>query len=128
VPACGFSLGLERILLIMEDRGLFPERIHGQPEVLVTQFSEETLQQSLVTARSLRDRGLRVDVYPEAGKYGKQFKYAEQRGIRFVILVSPNEIERGVVAVKDLQTGEQHEFSLSDASGWLETMLRGPGA
>ncbi len=125
VPACGFSLGLERILLIMEERGLFPDRLQGQAEVLVTQFSEETVSQSLATARLMRGQGLRADVYPETGKYGKQFKYADQRGIRFVLLVSPNEIERGVVVVKDLQTGTQREFSPADAANWLKANLRG---
>jgi histidyl-tRNA synthetase len=125
VPACGFSLGLERILLIMEERGLFPDRIQGQAEVLVTQFNDETIPESLATARLMRDQGLRVDVYPETGKYGKQFKYADQRGIRFVLLVGPNEIERGVVAVKDLQTGTQQDFAPADAAKWLSTNLRG---
>jgi len=125
VPACGFSLGLERILLIMEERGLFPDRIQGQAEVLVTQFNDETITESLATARLMRDQGLRVDVYPETGKYGKQFKYADQRGIRFALLVSPNEIERGVIAVKDLQSGTQEDYSPADAAKWLIETLRG---
>ena len=110
VPACGFSLGLERIILIMEQRGLFPERISGQPEVLVTQFSEETIGATLKLAQTLRNGGLRVDLYPSPGKYGKQFKYADQRKIRFAVLLSTHEIESGVVLVKDLVTGQQEEM------------------
>src|SRR5690606_3796001 len=82
IPACGFSLGLERIILIMEERGMFPERLSTQPQVLVTLFDDSTVAASLALARRLRAAGLRVDVYPDNDRYGKQFKYAEERGIR----------------------------------------------
>ncbi len=63
LPACGFSLGLERILLVMEERGLFPARLAGQPQVLVTQFDANTVGASLQLASRLRQGGLRVDLY-----------------------------------------------------------------
>ncbi len=107
IPACGFSLGLERIILIMEEQGMFPERLSGQPQVLVTQFDESTAIASLALAHRLRRDGLRVDLYPDLDRYGKQFKYADERGIRYALLVSPRELEAGVVAIKDLVTGEQ---------------------
>ncbi len=109
IPACGFSLGLERILLIMEERGLFPARLAGEPQVLVTQFDESSRPQSLALARELRRAGLRTDLYPDLDRYGKQFKYGEERRIRFALLVSPREIEAGIVIVKDLVSGEQVE-------------------
>jgi histidyl-tRNA synthetase len=127
VPACGFSLGLERIILIMEKRGLFPERITGQPEVMVTQFSGETVDASLKLARTLRDAGLRVDLYPAPGKYGKQFKYADQRQIRYVVLLGPGEIESGVVGVKDLQTGAQEQVSPEEIVAFLQGKLTTDG-
>ena len=64
IPACGFSLGLERIILIMEERGMFPERLTTQPQVLVTMFDDSTVAASLALARRLRVAGLRVDLYP----------------------------------------------------------------
>jgi histidyl-tRNA synthetase len=120
IPACGFSLGLERVLLILEQRNLFPARLAGQPEVLVTQFSEETISESLAMARLLRAAGLRVDVYPEPGKYGKQFKYADFRGVRYALLLSPHEIGQGTVSVKDLKTGLQEEVPSEGIVEWLE--------
>jgi histidyl-tRNA synthetase len=107
IPACGFSLGLERILLIMEERGMFPARLAGQPQVLVTQYDDATANASFRLATTLRAAGLRVDLYPDQDRYGKQFKYAEERSIRYVALVSPREVEAGVVAVKDIVSGEQ---------------------
>jgi histidyl-tRNA synthetase len=123
VPACGFSLGLERIILTMEERGLFPEQIAGQAQVIVTQFSDETVSESRRLARTLRDGGLRVDLYPETGKYGKQFKYADQRGIRYAALLSPHEIAAGVVSMKDLQTGVQEELTPDQLVSWLRARL-----
>ncbi|MEJ2079104.1 MAG: histidine--tRNA ligase [Acidobacteriota bacterium] len=119
VPASGISLGLERILLILDERGLFPERLTGQPQVLATLFAPETIAPTLQLAHRLRESGLRVDVYPEPGKYGKQFKYADQRHIRFAVLLSPREIAQDVVTVKDLTSGEQVELATEKAAGWL---------
>ncbi|MFZ0426854.1 MAG: histidine--tRNA ligase [Acidobacteriota bacterium] len=119
VPASGLSLGLERILLILEERNLFPERLAGQPQVLVTLFSTETIAPTLRLAEGLRQSGLRVDVYPEPGKYGKQFKYAEQRQIRFAALLGPAELERGVVAVRNLTSGEQLDVAPDELGHWL---------
>jgi histidyl-tRNA synthetase len=67
IPACGFSLGLERILLLMEERGMFPERLAGQPQVLVTQYDDATANASFRLATELRAAGLRVDLYPGPG-------------------------------------------------------------
>ena len=119
IPACGFSLGLERILLLMEERNMFPPRLSTQPQVLVTMFDDSTVAASLKLAHRLRAAGLRVDLYPDNDRYGKQFKYAEERGIRYATLLSPRELEAGVVAVKDLLTGEQVELSESVIAEWL---------
>ena len=123
IPACGFSLGLERIILIMEERGMFPERLSTQPQVLVTMFDDSTVAASLALARRLRAAGLRVDVYPDNDRYGKQFKYAEERSIRYAALLSPREQEAGVVAVKDLVTGEQVEIADDAVVEWLLAAL-----
>ncbi|HMN28019.1 MAG TPA: histidine--tRNA ligase, partial [Caldilineaceae bacterium] len=83
IPSCGISLGLERIILLMEEQKMFPDRLAGQPQLLVTQFDESTVGESLALAQRLRAAGLRVDLYPDSDRYGRQFKYAEERQIRF---------------------------------------------
>jgi histidyl-tRNA synthetase len=123
IPACGFSLGLERIILIMEERGMFPARLSTQPQALVTLFDESTVAASLALAHRLRKAGLRVDLYPENDRYGKQFKYAEERGIRYAVLLSPRELEAGVVAIKDLISGEQVEIPEAETAEWLRTRV-----
>ena len=119
MPSCGFSLGLERILLLLEEQKMFPARLAGQPQILVTLFDEATIAPSLQLAHELRSVGLRVDVYPDPDCYGRQFKYGEDRQIRYAVLLSPREIEAGVVAVKDLVTGSQEDVAASDVVRWL---------
>ena len=124
IPSCGFSLGLERILLLMEEQQMFPAQLVGQPQVLVTQFDESTVGASFALAQQLRTVGLRVDLYPDVDRYGRQFKYAEERRIRYAVLASPREIEAGVVAVKDLSSGEQVDLPQSEVASWLHEHLQ----
>jgi histidyl-tRNA synthetase len=88
VPACGFSLGLERIIVVMSERKMFPDSVeHGAVDVMVTLWNDESRADALALAADLRRAGLRVEVYPEADKLGKQFKYASSRTVPFVAVV-----------------------------------------
>ncbi|QQS42959.1 MAG: histidine--tRNA ligase [Acidobacteriota bacterium] len=108
IPACGFSLGLERILFVMEERGMFPADLPSAPaDVMVTVWSEDTVAEALKLAGELRAAGIRTLVYPQADKLGKQFKYADQIGVARVCILGESEIEKGEVSVKDMRTGEQ---------------------
>jgi histidyl-tRNA synthetase len=117
VPACGFSLGLERIIVVMTEREMFPaDLVSTSADVLVTLWDQESAANALALARELRSAGnLRVDVYPDGGdKVGKQFKYAAARGVPFVVVAGPDERARGEVSLKDMRTGEQQTLP-SDA-------------
>jgi len=127
IPACGFSLGLERVLMIMEEKHMFPKRLAGQPQILVTVYNEDTLAASVQTARLLRDAGIASDLFPEPGKYGKQFKYADQRGIRYALLLGPEEISKKTPVLKDLETGRQREVPWEVLAEEINDLLRGPG-
>jgi histidyl-tRNA synthetase len=108
IPACGFSLGLERILVVMEERGMFPESLQTtSADVLITIWNEESIAESLKLANELRATGLRVLVYPEADKLGKQFKYAGSINVPYVCILGENELAENKVAVKNMLTGEQ---------------------
>lgn len=108
VPACGFSLGLERIIVVMSEREMFPKGLVASPaEVMVTIWNEDSIGESISLASELRRAGLRVDLYPEADKMGKQFKYASSREIPFVAIIGDDERARGEVAIKDMRSGEQ---------------------
>lgn len=109
IPACGFSLGLERILVVMDERGMFPPEIaeSAAADVMVTIWNEDSAADSLKLANDLRAHGLRVLLYPEADKLGKQFKYADSIGVPFVCILGPEEVENGVLKLKNMQTGEE---------------------
>jgi histidyl-tRNA synthetase len=112
VPACGFSLGLERIIVVMDERGMFPPELADvQADLMVTIWNEDSIKDSLELACKLHLQGLRVDVYPEADKLGKQFKYASARGIKYVAVIGDDERERSLVALKNMQTGEQETLT-----------------
>jgi histidyl-tRNA synthetase len=118
IPACGFSLGLERILVVMTERGMFPPEVQASgPDVLVTIFEEGLAAESLRLATELRAASLRVAVYPDAlraGKdLGKAFKYADAVKARFVTVLGTSEAEAQAVKIKDLATGEQGVASRS---------------
>ncbi len=108
VPACGFSLGLERILVVMTERKMFPPDVeHASADVLVTVFDQSTIPDVLTLAAELRGSGIRVEVYPEPDKLGKQMKYASTRKIRVAAILGGDEIGRGEVTLKNLETGVQ---------------------
>src|SRR5262245_4204633 len=108
IPACGFSLGLERILVVMGERGMFPPDVQASgPDVLVTLFDDASEPDALRLAGELRAAGLRVEVYPEAEKLGKQFKYASARNAAYVAILGADERARGEVTIKNMRTGDQ---------------------
>lgn len=122
IPACGFSLGLERILVVMEERGMFPPEIadSAPADVMVTIWNEESVSDSLKLANELRGQGLRVTVYPEADKLGKQFKYADTIGVPFVCVAGDDEIKTGRIKLKKMITGEESTLSLKDAASHIK--------
>jgi histidyl-tRNA synthetase len=117
IPACGFSLGLERIIVVMTERGMFPAGIEAAPaQVMVTLWNAARVADSLALANELRAAGLQVDLYPEPDKVGKQFKYASTRGIPKVAILGDDEVARGEVALKDMVTGEQRTVPRADVA------------
>jgi histidyl-tRNA synthetase len=120
IPACGFSLGLERILVVMAERQMFPPGVQSaSADVVVTMFDSDGIEDTLRLARDLRSAGLRVEVYPEPDKIGKQFKYASARGVRYVTITGGDERASGSVTVKNMETGEQAAIPRTSIAGWL---------
>jgi histidyl-tRNA synthetase len=125
VPACGFSLGLERIIVVMSEREMFPSALISSPaDVMVTIWNEDSINESIALATELRGKGLRVDLYPEADKLAKQFKFASSRGIPFVAIIGEDERLRREVAIKDMRSGEQRSLTLPDVAKILRNRER----
>jgi len=113
IPATGMSLGVDRIVEVIEEFGLISSP-GSVAEVFVAVFPD-TIAAAMDAARQLREAGVRVDLglQPNRG-VGEQLKYADRRGIPLAIIAGAAEIAQGVVAVKVLATGEQREFPIEE--------------
>ncbi|MBP7376255.1 MAG: histidine--tRNA ligase [Pyrinomonadaceae bacterium] len=116
IPACGFSLGLERILVVMDEKNMFPPEIAASrsADVMVTIWNEESIADSLKLAADLRKQGLRVTVYPEADKLGKQFKYADSIDVPFVCVLGDEEKSSGNVKLKNMTSGDETKLPIKE--------------
>jgi histidyl-tRNA synthetase len=76
---------------------------------MVSIWNKESVAESIKLARELRAGGVSVDLYPEADKLGKQFKYASSVGVPFVAVLGEDEQANGLVAIKDMRSGEQRQ-------------------
>jgi histidyl-tRNA synthetase len=124
VPACGFSLGLERIIVVMTERGMFPDTVaRGAADAMVALWNDESRADALALGGELRSGGLRVDIYPDADKPGRQFKYASSRQFPFVALVGDDERAQGTVAIKNMTTGAQDTVQRADAAQYIRRQL-----
>ena len=113
VPATGVSLGLERIIEVVQEHRLLdvPETV---AEVFVVAFPGATAAAARL-ATELRQSGLRTDLSLLAGRsIGDQFRYADRRGIPVAVIAGPDELEAGKVAIKHLGSGDQETFALAD--------------
>jgi len=128
VPACGFSLGLERILVVMGERGMFPSSLATTPaDVMVAVFDGKDMPHAMGVAAELRKSGLRVLLYPDADKIGKQIKYADSRGIPFVAILGSDEIANGTLTVKHLAAKTQNTYEQSSAGAAILKELKQRG-
>ena len=103
----GISFGADRIYDVLAGLNLFPEGMAGSADVLFTNMGEAEVAWLLPVAASLRKRGIRCEIYPEAAKLRKQFEYADRKGIRYLAIVGGDEVAAGRVTLKNLSTGEQ---------------------
>jgi histidyl-tRNA synthetase len=114
VPAVGVALGLERIIVVMEELGMLPSSA-CRTQVFVARFSAETETATLAATNQLREAGLRTRLSLKGGKIGKQLKTADRLGIPWALIVGPDEAASSMVQLKNLTTGEQHVLPVEDA-------------
>ncbi|NID14000.1 histidine--tRNA ligase [Luteibacter yeojuensis] len=113
LPGVGISIGLTRLYWQLRDAGLV-STAESTVDALVTQMDAAQMPTYLAVAGELRNAGIATEVVLEGGKLGKQFKYADRAGIRFVLVIGEDEIAKGVVTVKDLRREDQFEVSRAD--------------
>jgi histidyl-tRNA synthetase len=122
LPGVGISIGLTRLFWQLREAGLVKSAV-STVQVLVTQMDAAHLPHCLAVASDLRHGGFNTEVVMEPSKLGKQFKYADRAGIRFVIVLGEDEIAKGTVTVKDLRREDQFEVSRSELVRTLRVEL-----
>lgn len=119
----GFAMGDVVLPIILEEYGLLPSLEKNPAQILVTIFDEETTLISLSIATKLRNSGFAVQLFPQATKIGKQFKFADRSNIRYAVVIGPEEIETGIVQVKDMTTHEQTSIKDSELINYFQGLL-----
>ncbi len=123
IPGVGFAMGDVVLPIVLEELGKLPELNLHPADVLVTVFDEELLEESLKVADELRGVGIRTEIFPEAVKLGKQFKYADRTDMHFVVVLGPEELDAGEVKIKDMRTGKQNAIKREQVAGYLKKEL-----
>lgn len=112
LPAVGTTIGLDRICDVISELNLWPDLPKSPTRLVVTVFSPELLNNSLSLSQSLRSQNINTELYPDLNiKLDKQLKYASAKGIPFVAILGPEEVEKNIVTLKNMQTGEQKQLS-----------------
>lgn len=107
VSGVGISFGADRIYDVLEHFEAFPENLATDLDVLILHMGEESIPAMLNAARHCRALGLRTEVYPDAVKLKRQFKYADDRGVPNVLVFGSDEIQEGNCTLRNMRTGDQ---------------------
>ena len=119
----GISFGFDRIYLVLEELNLFPKTLANQPRFLFLNFGEETAACSFEYLMKLRGEGIVSEFYPTASKLKKQFIYANQRSIPFVIMIGSAEFKNKEFILKEMDTGAQFQYPLKELIQKIKEML-----
>ncbi|MCE5233958.1 MAG: histidine--tRNA ligase [Mizugakiibacter sp.] len=122
LPGVGISIGATRLFWQLREAGLLGPAA-STVQALVALMEGVPLPACLELAAQLREAGIATEVVMEPGKLSKQFKYADRAGIRFVLVLGPDELAKGVVAVKDMRRQEQFEVPRADLAKTLRVEL-----
>jgi len=114
MPGIGISFGLDRIYLVVEELNLFPSLEADFTQVLFVNFGESEADYCLKALRDLRKAGINSELYPDAAKMKKQMNYANKKGIPYVVLVGEDEMNSGLLTVKNMNDGTQSNLSVVD--------------
>jgi histidyl-tRNA synthetase len=107
LPGVGISIGLTRLFYILQEQELLNESVLTSPaDVLIIPMTED-LSHAVALATSMRESGLRVQIFGENKKFIAKLSYAHKLGIPFVVFLGEDEISRGLITVKDMTSGEQ---------------------
>jgi len=116
LPGVGISIGLTRLFYVLGEQGLLnDETVTAPADVLVIPMVED-LTFPIAAATTLRQAGVRTQIYTEKKKVKQKFAYADKLGIPYAVIIGEDEVAQGVVSVKDLKTGQQEAMTPAAAA------------
>ena len=110
----GISFGADRIFDVMNQLDLFPKDNMTTTQILFVNFGKQEERYCLPLLKQLREAGINVEIYPEAAKMKKQMTYADKKEIPFVALIGENEMQEGIISLKNMLSGEQHNVTTEE--------------
>lgn len=114
VGAAGISFGADRIYDVLLERELFPENVMEGLKVFFVNFGQKEAKYIIPMLSELRNKGISSEIYPSPAKMKKQMTYANAKGAKYVVLIGTNEIEAGLISVKNMVSGNQEEITFKD--------------
>lgn len=115
----GVSFGADRIYDVMLQLNLFPENLISSTQVMFTNFGRYEASYCLNAIRSLREKGISAELYPDSTKLKKQFDYANKRSIGYVVIAGESEMHNRQFSVKNMITGEQETIPFNSLTEYL---------
>ena len=123
LPGVGISIGLTRLFYVLDEQGLLNDKLPTAPaDALVLPMTADPAP-AIALAQSLREEGLRVQLYGEQKKFKQKMTYADKLGVPFVVLLGEDELAQGKCSVKNMTTGEQVTVTASEAAQLMKTTL-----
>ena len=125
LPGVGISIGLTRLFYVLEEQGMLNDEMITSPtDALILPMTED-LAPAISLATRLRGEGIRVQLYAEQKEFKQKMNYADKLGVPYVMFLGEDEIKAGIVACKDMVSGEQTKL---DFSATLERVKEGLAA
>ncbi len=123
LPGVGISIGLTRLFYVLGEQGYLNDQLPTAPaDVMILPMTDD-LGPAIALATRLRDSGIRVQLYREQKKFKAKISYADKLGIPYVIFLGEDEVNAGLVALKDMSTGEQTTLSPDDAAAQIRAHI-----
>ena len=120
----GISFGADRIFDVLNQLDLYPKEAVGGTQVLFVNFGEAETDYCLPALAQVRQAGISAEMYPDAVKMKKQMSYANAKGIPFVVMAGETEMQEGVMALKNMVTGEQRMVKVNELVDALKSIKR----
>jgi len=120
LPGVGISIGLTRLFYVLQEQGMLNGELPTAPcDVLVLPMTED-LSPAIAFATACRGAGVRAQLYTEPKKFKAKMNYADHIGVPYVAFLGEDEVQNGVVSLKDMTSGDQEKVALAAAPGWLK--------